>query len=127
MCAAIYAPYVRETAVSFEGEPPTPAQMAERIAAAMSTHAWVVLEDDDRVVGYAYGGPHQTRAAYRFSCEVSVYLRVGVQRQGIGRALYQELIGRLSGRGYRRALAGIALPNTASVGLMPVLRGPPRR
>jgi hypothetical protein len=54
-CAAIYAPYVRGTAVSFEGEPPTPGQMAERIAAATPTHAWVVLEDDDRLVGYAYG------------------------------------------------------------------------
>jgi len=47
-CAAIYAPYVRETAVSFEGEPPRPAQMAERIAAARRTHGWVVLEDDAR-------------------------------------------------------------------------------
>ncbi len=73
MCAAIYAPYVRETAVSFEGEPPTPAQMAERIAAALRTHAWIVLEDDECIVGYAYGGPHRKRAAYRFSCEVSVY------------------------------------------------------
>ena len=73
----IYAPYVRETAVSFEGEPPSPPQMVERIAVAMSTHAWVVLEDDDRLVGYAYGGPHQERAAYRFSCEVSVYVEQG--------------------------------------------------
>jgi L-amino acid N-acyltransferase YncA len=60
-CAAIYAPYVRETAGSFEGEPPAPAQMAERIAAATRTHAWIVLEDEDRVVGYAYGGPHALR------------------------------------------------------------------
>ncbi len=71
-CAAIYAPYVRETAISFESEPPTAARMAERIATATRTHGWVVLEDGDRVVGYAYGGPHQQRAAYRFSCEVSV-------------------------------------------------------
>jgi hypothetical protein len=83
-CAAIYALYVRETAVSFEGEPPTPAQMAERIAAAMSTHAWVVHEEDHRVVGYAYGGPHQKRAAYRFSCEVSVYVEQGRRRTGSG-------------------------------------------
>ena len=61
-CAAIYAPYVRETAVSFEGEPPSPAQMAERIEAATRTHAWVVLEDDDRVVGYAAFAFHQHAA-----------------------------------------------------------------
>jgi phosphinothricin acetyltransferase len=116
-CAAIYAPYVRETAVSFEGEPPTPAQMAERIAGATSTHAWVVLEDDNHVVGYAYGGPHQTRAAYRFACEVSVYVEQGRRRSGSGRALYEALFKRLAGRGYLMAVAGMTLPNEASAGL----------
>jgi L-amino acid N-acyltransferase YncA len=120
-CAAIYAPYVRETAVSFEGEPPTPAQMAERIAAATRTHAWVVLEDDDRVVGYAYGGPHQKRAAYRFSCEVSVYVEQDRRRTGSGRALYEALLERLAARGYRMAVAGMTLPNEASVGLHRVM------
>jgi L-amino acid N-acyltransferase YncA len=116
-CAAIYAPYVRETAVSFEGEPPTPAQMAERIAAATRTHAWIVHEDDDRVVGYAYGGPHQKRAAYRFSCEVSVYVEQGRRRTGSGRALYEALLERLAARGYLMAVAGMTLPNEASAGL----------
>lgn len=115
-CAAIYAPYVRETAVSFEGEPPTPAQVAERIAATR-THAWVVLEDDDRLVGYAYGGPHKERAAYRFSCEVSVYVEQGRRRTGAGRALYEALFERLAARGYRMAVAGMTLPNEASAGL----------
>ncbi len=116
-CAAIYAPYVRETAVSFESEPPTPAQMAERIAAATRTHAWIVHEDDDRIVGYAYGGPHQKRAAYRFSCEVSVYVEQGRRRTGSGRALYEALFKRLAARGYRMAVAGMTMPNDASVGL----------
>jgi phosphinothricin acetyltransferase len=116
-CAAIYAPYVRETAVSFESEPPMPAQMAERIAAATRTHAWVVLEDEDRVVGYAYGGPHAQRAAYRFSCEVSVYVEEGRRRTGSGRALYEALFERLTARGYRMAVAGMTLPNEASAGL----------
>ncbi len=61
-CAAIYAPYVLDTAVTFETEPPGPAEMAERIAAATRTHAWLVLEADDRIVGYAYGGPFKARA-----------------------------------------------------------------
>lgn len=116
-CAAIYAPYVRETAVSFESEPPTAAQMAERIAAATRTHGWVVLEDGDRVVGYAYGGPHQQRAAYRFSCEVSVYVEQGRRRTGSGRALYEALFERLTARGYLMAVAGMTLPNEASAGL----------
>ena len=62
-CQAIYAPYVRDTAVSFETEPPASAEMVERIAEAQLTHAWLVLEDDGRVVGYAYGGPFMSRPA----------------------------------------------------------------
>ncbi len=116
-CAAIYAPYVLETAISFETEPPGPAEMAERIAAATRAHAWLVLESDDRIVGYAYGGPFKARAAYRWSCEVSVYLERGRVRTGGGRALYDALLTRLTDRGYRTALAGMTLPNEASVGL----------
>lgn len=116
-CAAIYAPYVTGTAITFEIEPPTAAEMASRIATAQATHAWMVLEDDGRVVGYAYGGPMKPRAAYRWSCEVSVYLEVGRRRTGGGRALYEALLERLRERGFRTAVAGMTLPNDASVGL----------
>lgn len=116
-CAAIYSPYVRDTAISFEVEPPSPAEMAKRIGSATRTHAWVVLEDDNRLVGYAYGGPHRERAAYGFSCEVSVYVEEGRRRSGAGRALYEALFKRLAGSGYRMAVAGMTLPNEASVGL----------
>jgi L-amino acid N-acyltransferase YncA len=116
-CAAIYAPYVTDTAITFESDPPLPAEMAERIATAVRTHAWVVLEHDGRVVGYAYGGQFNSRAAYRWSCEVSVYLERGRRRTGGGRALYDALFARLAERGFRTAVAGMTLPNDASVGL----------
>jgi phosphinothricin acetyltransferase len=116
-CAAIYAPYVTGTAVTFEVDPPSPGEMAERIAAALRTHAWMVLEDAGRVVGYAYGGPFKARMAYRWSCEVSVYLESGRRRTGAGRALYGALLARLAERGFRTAVAGMTLPNDASVGL----------
>jgi len=116
-CAAIYAPYVSGTAITFEYEPPTPDAMAGRIAAAQRRHAWLVLEDGGRVAGYAYGGPHKERAAYRWACEVSVYLETGRRRGGDGRALYEALLARLADRGFRVALAGMTLPNEASVGL----------
>ena len=116
-CAAIYAPYVTDTAITFENEPPTPAQMAERIAIALRTHAWVVLEDHGRVVGYAYGSAFKSRPAYRWACEVSVYLETGRRRTGGGRALYTALLERLARRGFRTAVAGTTLPNEASVGL----------
>jgi len=116
-CAAIYAPYVLETAITFENEPPRPTEMAERIAAAVRAHAWVVLEHGGRVVGYAYGGPFNRRSAYRWSCEVSVYIEHGRRRTGGGRALYEALFARLAARGFRTAVAGMTLPNDASVGL----------
>jgi phosphinothricin acetyltransferase len=116
-CAVIYGPYVTDTAITFESDPPLPAEMAQRIAAALHTHAWVVLENQGRVVGYAYGGPFKSRAAYRWSCEVSVYLERGRRRTGGGRALYELLFARLAERGFRTAVAGMTLPNDASVGL----------
>jgi phosphinothricin acetyltransferase len=116
-CAAIYAPYVTDTAISFETEPPTAAEMARRIAAARQTHAWLVLADGDRVLGYAYGCRFKERAAYRWTCEVSVYLEAGLRRAGGGRALYAALLPRLAARGYRTAFAGMTLPNDASEGL----------
>jgi phosphinothricin acetyltransferase len=116
-CAAIYAPYVLDTAITFESDPPQPEEMARRIAAAAQSHAWLVLESDGRIVGYAYGGPYKARVAYRWSCEVSIYLERGRRRTGAGRALYNELFGRLADRGFRTAVAGMTLPNEASVGL----------
>jgi len=116
-CAAIYAPYVRDTVTTFETDVPTTAEMAERIAAAQRAHAWLVLEDAGAVVGYAYAGPFKARAAYRWSCEVSVYLEPGRRRGGGGRALYEALLDRLRERGFRRAGAGMTLPNEASEGL----------
>ena len=96
---------------------PSTEVMAGRIAAAQRAHAWVVLEDAGRVVGYAYGGPFKERAAYRWSCEVSVYLETGRHRRGDGRALYEALFARLAARGYRRLAAGMTLPNEASEAL----------
>ena len=116
-CAAIYAPYVTGTAVSFETEPPTPAEMARRIEAALATYAWLVLEDAGQVGGYAYGSPFNPRPAYRWSVQVSVYLAPALRRTGGGRALYEALLARLADRGFRTALAGMTLPNDASAGL----------
>ena len=116
-CASIYAPFVTGTPVTFEVEPPGPGEMAERIAAALASHAWVVVCDSGSVVGYAYAASYRSRAAYRWSCEVSVYVEMGRRRTGAGRALYQALFERLEARGYRMAVAGMTLPNEASVGL----------
>lgn len=116
-CAAIYRPYVTDTAITFETEPPSEGEMKRRIEGATRTHAWLVLERGTRVLGYAYGGRFNARAAYRWACEVSVYLEPGLRRTGGGRALYEALLERLAARGFRVAVAGMTLPNDASVGL----------
>lgn len=113
-CAAVYAPYVTDTVVTFELEPPPPAELAARIAAAQRRHLWLVAEVGGTVRGYAYAGTHRPREAYRWTCETSVYLAPQEVGQGLGRALYGELLHRLAGLGYRTAVAGMTLPNPAS-------------
>ena len=116
-CAAIYRPYVTGTAVSFEIDPPSTPEMAGRISEAQRSHAWLVAEIDGRVIGYAYASPFAAREAYRWSCEVSVYLEPGRGRSGLGRALYGVLLPHLTERGFRVAVAKMTLPNDASMGL----------
>lgn len=113
-CAAIYAPYVADTTVSFEEEPPSPEEMARRIARAQEQHAWLVAEDDDGVLGYAYAGTFRSRAAYRHTCEVSVYVAAGRRGGGAGRQLYSALLDRMAGLGMRLAVGGATMPNDAS-------------
>jgi phosphinothricin acetyltransferase len=121
VCARIYAPYVTDTLVSFETEPPTAEEMARRIESSLAEHAWLVLETEgeagQEVIGYAYATQHRTRAAYRWACDVSIYLDQERRGKGVGKALYAALFPILKERGYRRALAGIALPNDASIGI----------
>jgi len=116
-CRTIYAPYVTETAISFETEVPTVDAMAGRIAEANERHVWLVLEEAGRLLGYAYAHAFASRAAYGWSCETSIYLDPDSRRTGAGRALYGDLLPRLSALGYRRAFAGVTLPNDASLGI----------
>lgn len=112
-CAQIHRWYVENTAITLEYDAPTVAQMALRIATYTATHAWLVAHDEAGVCGYAFGGPLKERVAYRWSVETAVYVAQDRDVQGIGRALYEELLPRLAARGYLRAVAGITLPNPA--------------
>jgi phosphinothricin acetyltransferase len=88
--------------------------MAQRIRAA---HAWLVAERDGEVVGYAYAGQHRTRKAYDWTAEVSAYVDQSAHRRGVGRELYTALFARLKEDGFRLLVAGITLPNEASVAI----------
>jgi phosphinothricin acetyltransferase len=116
-CAAIYAPFVRDTPVSFEEQPPSEAEIAGRIAAVSEGYPWLVAEIAGEVAGYAYACAHRDRAAYRWAADVTVYVGEEQRGQGVGRALYGGLMPLLSRQGLRIACAGITLPNDASVAL----------
>ncbi|OBH94555.1 acetyltransferase [Mycobacterium scrofulaceum] len=115
--ADIYAPYVRDTAISFETVPPDGQEMRSRLTATLSRLPWLVLTDGDTIGGYAYASPHGERAAYRWSVDVSLYLSGPYHRQGHGRRMYAALFNVLAAQGYVNAYSAIVLPNPASVGL----------
>jgi phosphinothricin acetyltransferase len=114
-CAAIYAPHVEGSPVSFEERAPDAAEMAARVERYGASHPWLVAERGEEVVGYAYATAFNERPAYRWSTSVSVYIAEDARRHGTGRALYEALFDRLRERGFRMACAGITLPNEASV------------
>jgi len=116
-CAAIYAPHVEGSSVSFEERAPDVGEMRARIERYGASHAWLVAEREGEVVGYAYATAFNERPAYRWSAGVSVYVAEEARGSGVGRALYAALFERLRERGFRMACAGITLPNEASVGL----------
>jgi L-amino acid N-acyltransferase YncA len=116
-CAAIYAPFVDASAVSFEERAPDAASFAERIARTERTHPWLVLEDGANVVGFAYACTHRTRAAYRWAADVGIYVDPAHQGKGAGRRLYDALFDLMRRQNLRIACAGITLPNDASIGL----------
>ncbi|HSS23913.1 MAG TPA: GNAT family N-acetyltransferase [Mycobacterium sp.] len=113
-CVEIYRPYVLDTVITFETDVPSVEEMAGRIVDARALHEWLVLEVDGDVTGYAYAHQLNSRAAYQWSVETSVYLAQDALRSGGGRMLYAELLRRLTECGFRRAFAGIAQPNDAS-------------
>jgi phosphinothricin acetyltransferase len=116
-CAAIYEPLVLRSAVSFEDEAPDGAEMAARIESIGASHAWLVAEVGGAVAGFAYAAPHRARTAYRWACDVSIYVDDLYRGRGLGRSLYEALFGLLRRQGLFVACAGITLPNDASVGL----------
>jgi L-amino acid N-acyltransferase YncA len=115
--AEIYRPAVESSLASFEEVPPTAAEMADRMRTSLERLPWLVADDDGRVVGYAYAGPHHQRAGYRWSVNISVYVARTHHGRGLGRALYDRLLAILRRQGFVNVYAGITLPNPSSVAL----------
>ncbi len=116
-CAAIYSPYVAETAISFETVPPSADEMGARIARTIERTPWVVVEVDGVVRAYAYGTRHRERAAYDWTVETTVYVDREFGRRGLGRLAMGAVVSILRIQGAHLAVAGITLPNPGSVRL----------
>jgi len=113
-CAAVYAPYVTDSIISFELRAPTASEFQQRMRAA---HLWLVAEEAGEICGYAYGSAHREREAYRWAADVAIYVERSHQGRGLGRALYTRLFDGLRDRGFCVLCAGVALPNPASEAL----------
>jgi phosphinothricin acetyltransferase len=116
--ADIYRPYVADGFISFEENPPNAAEMLSRLETGLDWHPWLVSVGANGIEGFAYASAHRARAAYRWSVDVTVYVRTGLAGRGVGRTLYATLLPPLGRQGFKTAFAGIALPNPASGGCM---------
>ena len=115
--ADIYNPYIRDTTVTFEEEPVTAEEMALRIETVTAAYPWLIWEEEDRVLGYAYSSVWRARAAYRHATETAIYFATDQCGKGRGALLYRALLDELRRRGFHLVLGGLALPNEASVRL----------
>ena len=116
--AAIYAPYVRESACTFEEEAPAVEEIAARIAKVKEAGLpYLVMEREGAVAAYAYAGPYHTRRAYRFTVEDSVYVAQALAHRGMGLALMQRLIADCTALGMRQMIARISHSGEASIAL----------
>lgn len=114
---SVYAPYVQHTNISFEYEVPAVEDFTQRIATIMQSYPWLVCEQEGKIIGYAYGGQHRARTAYKWSVETAIYMGEHYRGKGIGKQLYTTLFELLKLQGYATAFAGMTLPNDKSEAL----------
>jgi phosphinothricin acetyltransferase len=109
--------YIQHTAVHFGMYPYSPDEFRAMWQEGVTKYPWLAAEIDGRFAGYAKGSRWREREAYQFTAEVGLYIERDLQGKGIGKALYLELFIRLKAAGYHTAVAGVTLPNDASVRL----------
>ena len=114
---AIQAPYVLNTAITFEYEVPSAEEFQRRIQKTLLKYPYLVLEEEGKILGYAYASTYYDRRAYDWSVELSIYLHQDAKGRGLGSILYDHLEEELKSRGFLRFLACIALPNDRSISL----------
>jgi phosphinothricin acetyltransferase len=111
----IYSPFIRDTSVTFEEEIPSEESFWERMKGILRELPFLVCEIDGKIAGYAYASGYRSRASYRWSREVSVYIHPNFQRKSIGHALYTSMNEMIRFQGVANLLAIITMPNEPSV------------
>lgn len=107
----IYGPYVKNTAISFEYEVPSVEEFQKRIENTTKKYPYLIAEEDNQILGYAYAGAFYGRAAYDWSVETTIYLAPSATKKGVGRLLYKSLEEKLKGMGILNLYACIAYPD----------------
>jgi phosphinothricin acetyltransferase len=115
--AALTNVFIRETTIHFGYDPVSADELRASWEAARTRYPWLVAEVDGRFAGYCKAGVWRERAAYGWTPECGVYVEPFVRRQGVGRALYERLIDVMRRQGFHSIVAGVTLPNDASVRL----------
>lgn len=111
----IYAPYIEHSTITFHTEVLPLDHYREQIRSNLERYPWYVAETEDgNIVGYAHASEHHSRQAYRWSVNISIYLREEHKGQGTGRRLYETLLATLKRQGFRMVHAGITMPNEPS-------------
>lgn len=106
----IYAPYVKNTAITFEYDVPSAAEFSDRIRNTLKKYPYFVAEVDDEIVGYTYAGDFHSRPAYQWCAETSIYIKEEMRGFGIGKILYTELENTLRKMGILNMNACIGYP-----------------
>lgn len=114
---AIYAPYVTDSAITFEYDVPSEEEFRQRIRTISAEYPYFVCESDGQIIGYAYAHRHMERAAYQWNAEISIYIRQGFTGKGFGKTMCQTLIDILRLQGIRNVFSCVTIPNERSAHL----------
>lgn len=113
----IYAPYVKNTAITYEYDVPSPKTFSERVHHYTEQYPWIVAKEQGKIEGYAYASVYRSREAYQWGCELSVYLCPEARGKRLGKRLYSALMDLLTLQGYYTVYGVISLPNDSSIAL----------
>lgn len=112
----IYAPYVRETAITFEYTVPTLEEFRERMRKTLTKYPYLVAVQEAEILGFTYAGAFKNRAAYDWAVETTIYVKQHSRKCGVGKKLYQALEEVLKQQNICNLYACIAYPNPGSIG-----------